>query len=91
VKGWQQKTPVAFIRLQGIRSRAYYNILSPEELQRLYHQYPIFITYEPGKLIPPQHQNILSRKRNKVLLGLLVYQDLRVEEIKALRVQDLHL
>jgi integrase/recombinase XerD len=54
-------------------------------------QYPVTISYEPGKIIPPQEQNLLSRRRNKVILGLLVNQGLRVEEIKALKVQDLQL
>lgn len=41
--------------------------------------------------MPPQERNILSRQRNKVMIGLLVNQGLRVEELKALKVQDLQL
>ncbi len=41
--------------------------------------------------MPPQQKNILSRKRNKVILSLLVYQGLRVEEVAALKLQDLQL
>ena len=41
--------------------------------------------------MPPQSKNILSRKRNKVILSLLIYQGLRVEEISALELQDLQL
>lgn len=36
--------------------------------------------------MPPQERNILSRQRNKVMVGLLVTQGLRVEELKALKV-----
>jgi integrase/recombinase XerD len=39
----------------------------------------------------PQARNILSCRRNKVMVGLLVNQGLRVEELKALKVQDLQL
>jgi integrase/recombinase XerD len=69
----------------------YYDILSPEQLQELYDNYPVEITHEAGKIIPPQELNTLSRRRNKVILSLLIHQGLRVEEIAALRVQDLQL
>jgi len=86
-----EENPAAFVKLRGIKRRIYHTILSPEELQQLYRAYPVVIEYEPGKIIPPQEQNLLSRRRNKVIVGLLVNQGLRVEEIKALKVQDLHL
>lgn len=85
------ENPVAHIRVQGIKRRVFYDTLTLEQLQTLYHAYPVTIQHEPGKIIPPQEKNILSRKRNKVILGLLVYQGLRVEEIAALRLQDLQL
>ncbi len=90
-EGMMKENPVAFIKLQGIKRRIYYDILSIDELQELYQRYPVIIPYEPGSNIPPQKKNILSRRRNKAILGLLISQGLRVEEIKALRVQDLHL
>jgi integrase/recombinase XerD len=90
-EGMLKENPAAFIKPRGIKRRVYYTILSPDELQQLYRQYPVDIAGEPGKNIPPQERNILSRKRNKVIMSLLVNQGLRVEEIKALRVQDLQL
>jgi site-specific recombinase XerD len=90
-EGIAAENPVTFIKLRGIKRKTYYTILTPQELQQLYRQYPVVISYEPGKIIPPQEQNILSRRRNKVILSLLVNQGLRVEEIKALGLQDLHL
>lgn len=90
-EGIAKENPAAFVKLRGIKRRVYYTILSPQELQQLYQQYLVTIGYEPGKIIPPQEQNMLSRRRNKVMVSLLVNQGLRVEEIKALKVQDLHL
>jgi integrase/recombinase XerD len=81
--------PVAHIKVQGIKRKVYYDILNVEELQTLYQQYPT--TIEINKLMPPQEKNILSRKRNKVILSLFIYQGLRVEEMSALEVQDLQL
>jgi integrase/recombinase XerD len=83
--------PAAFIKLRGIKRRVYHHLLSPEELERLYREYPIEIQQEPGKIIPPQERNLLSRRRNKVMVGLLINQGLRVEELRALCVQDLAL
>jgi site-specific recombinase XerD len=81
--------PVAHIKVQGIKRKVYYDILNVEELQMLHQQYPT--TIEVNKHMPPQEKNILSRKRNKVILGLFIYQGLRVEEMSALEVQDLQL
>jgi site-specific recombinase XerD len=90
-EGITTENPAAFVKLRGIKRRIYYTLLSREELQQLYRQYPITIEHEPGKNIPPQEKNLLSRRRNRVIVSLLVNQGLRVEEVKALRVQDLQL
>lgn len=90
-EGEVKENPVAHIKVQGIKRKIYYDVLNTEELQLLYNQYPTTITAEPGKNIPPQQKNILSRRRNKVILSLLIYQGLRVEEVAALNLQDLQL
>jgi site-specific recombinase XerD len=90
-EGAVKENPVAHIKVQGIKRRIYHDILNTEELYQLYQQYPTTIEHEAGKIIPPQQKNILSRRRNKVILGLLIYQGLRVEEVAALHVQDLQL
>jgi len=86
-----KENPVAHIKVQGIKRKVYHDILNTDELQQLYQNYPVTIEHEPGKQIPPQQKNILSRRRNKVILGLLIYQGLRVEEVAAINLQDLQL
>lgn len=94
-EGVVKDDPVAHIKVQGIKRKIYHDILSTEELQQLYQQYPTTIetslpsSKEQKWVYPPQEKNILSRRRNKVILSLLVYQGLRVEEVAALNVQDL--
>jgi site-specific recombinase XerD len=88
-EGTVKENPVAHIKLQGIKRKVYYDILNVEDLQQLYQNYPTTIEQKPGW--PPQQKNILSRQRNKVIVSLLVYQGLRVEEIAALNVADLQL
>lgn len=90
-EGATKENPVAHIRIQGIKRKIYYHLLTTEQLQQLYELYPTTITAEEGKQIPPQEKNILSRRRNKVIVSLLVHQGLRVEEIKAMKLQDLQL
>lgn len=90
-EGTVKENPVAHIKVQGIKRKVYHDILNTEELQLLYNLYPTTITAEAGKNMPPQQKNILSRRRNKVILSLLIYQGLRVEEVAALRLQDLQL
>ena len=90
-EGAVKENPVAHIKVQGIKRKVYHDILNTDELQQLYQQYPTTIEHEPGKIIPPQQKNILSRRRNKVILSLLIYQGLRVEEVAALNLQDLQL
>ncbi len=87
-----KENPVAHIKVQGIKRKIYYDILNNEELQTLYHEYITTINPPLGdRCISPQEKNILSRRRNKVILSLLIYQGLQVEEIAALRLQDLQL
>jgi site-specific recombinase XerD len=86
-----KENPVAHIKVQGIKRKVYYDVFTTEELETLYQQYPTTIQHEEGKMLPPQAKNILSRRRNKVILSLLVHQGLRVEEIAALKLQDLQL
>lgn len=90
-EGAVKENPVAHIKVQGIKRKVYHDILNTEELHQLYQQYPTTIEHEPGKIIPPQRKNILSRRRNKVILSLLIYQGLRVEEVAAINLQDLQL
>jgi site-specific recombinase XerD len=90
-EGAVKENPVAHIKVQGIKRKVYHDVLNTEELHQLYQQYPTTIEHEPGKIIPPQQKNILSRRRNKVILSLLIYQGLRVEEVAAINLQDLQL
>ncbi|MGD1961865.1 MAG: tyrosine-type recombinase/integrase [Fulvivirga sp.] len=58
--------PTLGIEVKGVKKRVLYPILEPHELHTLYHHYPTVT-----------HQD----RRNKVLLGLLVYQGIRTEEL----------
>ena len=68
--------PVAGIEVKGIKRKALYYILEPSELHQLYNGYP---------------GASLKDRRNKVILGLLVYQGLKAGELRKLEVKDVKL
>lgn len=68
--------PVADITVQGVRRKVLYHILEPHELHQLYNQY---------------EDDSLKGRRDKVMLGLLVYQGVRTEELGKLEVGDINL
>ncbi len=86
------ENPCTNIIVQGIKRRSLYEPLTPEELRLLYTSYrtePLHNTSDTK--LPPQALNTLARKRNKIVLGLLVYQGLRTEEVSRLHVCDVQI
>lgn len=84
--------PCSSIKIKGIKRKVLHEVLSMEELESLYNAYSTEITIERTERLkcpPPQHRQLLARRRNKVMLGLIVYQGLRSEEIIRLELQDL--
>lgn len=68
--------PVTGIEVKGIKRNSLHSTLEPHELHQLYNQYP---------------GESLSDKRNKVMLGLLVYQGIRTEELNKLTTHEVKL
>lgn len=68
--------PAKDINVQGAKRKVLYHIFEPHELHQLYNQYP---------------SKSLQEQRDKVLLGLLVYQGIRTEELDKLEVKDIKL
>lgn len=94
IEGEVTDNPCSNIKIKGIKRKVLNEILSMEELEQLYNDYSTEITIdrtEKMKCPPPQQMQTLARRRNKVILGLIVYQALRSEEITKLQLQDLKL
>jgi site-specific recombinase XerD len=68
------ENPVTNVIIKGIKRKVLHEILTPEELEILYKSFPTEIKREENKKIPPQGNNELARKRNKIILGLIIYQ-----------------
>ena len=82
------ENPTNQIKIRGIKRRNLYDILSKEGLERLYEGFGKgeFRTSKTGFTL-----NESVRQRDKVLLGLLIYQGLGTAELGALRLGDLKL
>lgn len=78
-EGHHMENIIKNINIKGTKKEVVRNILSPDELEDLYYSYRTDVG------------NPLSRKRNKVLLGLLVYQGLTTSELQRLKVDDVQL
>lgn len=86
------ENPTSNVIIKGVKRKELVEILSPEELTAIYQGYDIAVRqYEEGKRIPPQYNNELARKRNKVMLGLLIYQGIRTPELTNMQLLDLQL
>jgi site-specific recombinase XerD len=83
--------PCSNIKIKGIKRKVLHELLSQQELEQLYTDYKTEVDtekYKTLKSLPPQHLQLLARKRNKIIVGLLVYQALRAEEIIRLQKGD---
>ncbi len=71
-----ENNPVKGIKVQGVKRKTLYHILEAHELHAIYHHY---------------EATTLSQKKNRVIVGLLLYQGLKTEELNKLEVKDVKL
>lgn len=86
--------PAALIKIRGTRKCILYNIYSPQQLSDLYdNYYHTFIRSFDDSRIPlsTRQRCILSRERNYIMLGLLLYQGLQPGELHRITPDDVNL
>ena len=74
-----KENPTLNVQIKGVKRRILYNILSKQELEKLYNDF---------KNIESEN---LAKKRNEIILSLLIYQGLNSKELARLTIQDLKL
>lgn len=89
--GKTEENPTTQIQIKGIRRKTLYDILKKSELESLYHNFEL-----PKEDDPNKNQNwfktaVMASKRNKIIVGLMVYQGLNVHELAALTEKDVKL
>jgi site-specific recombinase XerD len=87
--GILSSNPALALKLKNTKRKTVYDILSLEELETIYKTYKSELPSEDKA--PPQTLNKLARKRNKIVLGLLIYQGIATEDIKNLEIKHLEL
>ena len=85
------ENPTTQIQIKGVKRKMLYHILSKQELESLYNNFEI-----PDENSKDKNQNWfkisqLASKRNKVILGLIIYQGLGSTELGRLTEKDLKL
>jgi integrase/recombinase XerD len=88
----RKDNPVEFIQLKGLKRKTLYDILNRQELDKLYSNYTT--TDEASGKDKKQNwfkTKLLAQKRNKVILGLILYQALDARDLKLLTVDDVRL
>ena len=88
-EGDMNDNPASNIEIKGIKRRKLHDTLNAKELEEVYKSYPSELVIK--KNAPPQKANQLARKRNKIILGLIIYQAIRSEELAALETTHLKL
>lgn len=80
--------PCSHIQIRGIKRKILHEILTEPELEELHQHFRTEIHITHPIYSPPQKLNELSRKRNKVIVGLLIYQGIRSCELQHMTLDD---
>lgn len=71
--------PTSNVNIKGIKRRKLHNVLSKQELEKIYNDFKNIETES------------LAKKRNEIIVSLLIYQGLNSKELGRLKVTDLKL
>lgn len=74
-----KENPVYNVEIKGIKRKILHRILSKQELEKTYHDYKQL------------QSETSSKKRNEIIVSLLIYQGLTTTDIKSLLVDDVKL
>ena len=77
--GFVAENPTLRIQIKGIKRKILYPILSKQQLEKIYFDYKNTLS------------NSLSKRRNEIIVSLLVYQGLNTSEIQRLTTKDIKL
>jgi len=86
-----EHNPIQQFNLKGIKRQTTYNVLSAEELEQVYKEFNQEIDTKKQYSQRMIHEQNLCLQRDKVILGLLIYQGLKAEELGVLELQHLNL
>jgi len=85
-----EDNPAAHLQVKGIKRKKLYHLLSKQELEMLYERFEVATEDEQN------NQNwfktsLYAQKRNKVILGFMIYQGMGTSELSRLTEKDIKL
>ena len=83
--------PAKHIKIRGSKTKKLHDIFTITELEKLYNDYTIPSEDDTRNNRNWWQEHLLTRKRNKVALGLLIYQGVTTAEVDRLTENDLQL
>lgn len=83
IEAYRSDNPIENTNVKGVKRIVHYNLLEADELEDLYY------SFETENIKDPYHR--LTAKRNRVIVGLMVYQGLKTTELIKLETNDLEL
>ena len=82
-ENYRPDNPLENVNLKGVKRIINYNLLEADELEDLYY------SFESDNVADKYHK--LCAKRNKIIVGLMVYQGLNTTELRQLELENLEL
>jgi len=80
-----QDNPCSNIEIKGVKRKTLYETFTTEELETMYHAFAS-MTLRTGGL-----GNNIAHKRNKIIVGLMIWQGLRTQELSEMKVSDVQM
>lgn len=77
-----QDNPATNIEIKGVKRKILYETFKTEELEKIY------ITYAGMQVKQSTAASRIAHKRNKVILGLVIYQGICTQELAEMKVSD---
>lgn len=90
-RGIIENNPAKNVDVKGVKRKTLYHILRKPELENLYETFEIPSESDPNRNQNWYQSSVLAGKRNKVILGLMIWQGLGSGELARLTVKDLKL
>ena len=82
-ENFKSENPIESTTIKGIKKHINYNLLESDELEDLYYSFETTHKQE--------EYHIYTAKRDKIIVGFMVYQGLDTQDLKKLRTEDLQL
>jgi site-specific recombinase XerD len=89
-QGKATENPAQYLQIKGVARKKLYDTFTPLELESIYHRF-CNKDFSSKRYSTLKKINELEHLRNKVMVGMLVYQGLRSDELIHLRMEDVKL